>query len=308
MAFRMRTGAITAGVIFGLAASQNLGATCSGSTIAYTLAGQFGKTPVSGEDKLKLEGGPFNIVLYVCSTLTPTTSGTNYASYYPVRLTGTVKSALIEQAYSIPPTQTTLTLANPTSGADIVTTQGTVIVYGSTINILGVVALPAGTLTSPSLGTFSSVSVITAQSAFQYSQGTESTTLAVRGTAVATVYTGTGGPDRPLLYSGSVQVITAHADGTQSMRSIEASPVDLGAASDKVMLQFYASGIRDASLVRVQIAGQDVPLIYFGAAGHFDGLDEVTVEVPRSLAGMHDADVVLTADGQTASPVRIHIQ
>jgi hypothetical protein len=37
-------------------------------------------------------------------------------------------------------------------------------------------------------------------------------------------------------------------------------------------------------------------------------LDEVTVEVPRGLAGMGDVDVVLTADGQTASPVRIHIQ
>jgi uncharacterized protein (TIGR03437 family) len=58
----------------------------------------------------------------------------------------------------------------------------------------------------------------------------------------------------------------------------------------------------------VQIAGQDVPVRYAGATGHFPGLDEVTVEVPRSLAGIGDADVVLTADGQTASPVRIHIQ
>jgi len=32
------------------------------------------------------------------------------------------------------------------------------------------------------------------------------------------------------------------------------------------------------------------------------------VEVPRSLAGMGDVDVVMTADGQAAGPVRIHIQ
>src|ERR1022692_4661818 len=37
------------------------------------------------------------------------------------------------------------------------------------------------------------------------------------------------------------------------------------------------------------------------------GLDEVTVELPRRLAGMGVGDVVLTADGQTASPGRIHI-
>jgi hypothetical protein len=37
-------------------------------------------------------------------------------------------------------------------------------------------------------------------------------------------------------------------------------------------------------------------------------LDEVIVELPRSLAGMGQVDVVLTADGQTASPVRVAIQ
>jgi uncharacterized protein (TIGR03437 family) len=74
------------------------------------------------------------------------------------------------------------------------------------------------------------------------------------------------------------------------------------------MLQFYASGVRDAADVHVQIAGQEAPVRYAGASGHFPGLDEVTVELPRSMAGMGDVDVVLTVDGQAASPVRIHIQ
>jgi len=34
----------------------------------------------------------------------------------------------------------------------------------------------------------------------------------------------------------------------------------------------------------------------------------VTVELPRSLAGIGAADVILSADGRTASPVRINIQ
>jgi len=74
------------------------------------------------------------------------------------------------------------------------------------------------------------------------------------------------------------------------------------------MLQFYASGVREASEVRVQIAGQDVPVLHSGASADFPGLDEITVEVPRSLAGMGQVDVVLTADGETASPVHVSIQ
>jgi hypothetical protein len=135
-----------------------------------------------------------------------------------------------------------------------------------------------------------------------------STTLYLAGIVEATVYTGTGVPPGPLLLIGAAQVITVHADGTQSVRPMHAGPVDPGASSDTVLLQFYASGVRDASEVHLRIAGQDVPVRYFGAAGHFAELDEVTVEVPRSLAGLGDVDVVLTTDGQTASPVHIHIQ
>lgn len=105
-----------------------------------------------------------------------------------------------------------------------------------------------------------------------------------------------------------MQVITLHADGTQLVRPLRMAPVEPAATSDRVMLQFYASGVRDASEVHVQIAGQDVPVRYAGPSGHFPGLDEVTVEVPRSLAGMGDADVTMTVDGQAASPVRIRIQ
>jgi len=134
------------------------------------------------------------------------------------------------------------------------------------------------------------------------------TNLAVIGTVSSSVYTPAA--ISPRLHTDAVQVITAHADGTQHVRSLRSGPVDPAAAavSDSVMLQFYASGVRDASELHVRIGGQEVPVLYSGAAGHFPGLDEVTVEVPRSLAGMGDVDVVLTADGQTASPVHIHIQ
>jgi uncharacterized protein (TIGR03437 family) len=134
------------------------------------------------------------------------------------------------------------------------------------------------------------------------------TILSVVGTASGAVYTGTAVRANVLLHTDGVQVITAHGDGTQSLRPMQEAPVDLGGPSDKVMLRFYASGVQDASEVHVQIAGQDVPVRYSGASGHFAGLDELIVEVPHSLAGTGDVDVVLTVDGQTASPVRIRIQ
>jgi hypothetical protein len=134
------------------------------------------------------------------------------------------------------------------------------------------------------------------------------TELAVSGTASGSAGTGAGPKADALLHGDAVEVITAHADGTQSVRPLQGAPVDLSGSSDKVMLQFYASGVRDASEVHVRIAGQEAPVLYYGAAGHFQGLDEVIVEVPRGLAGMGQVDVVLTADGQTASPVRVAIQ
>lgn len=73
-------------------------------------------------------------------------------------------------------------------------------------------------------------------------------------------------------------------------------------------MKFYASGVRGASDVRVQIGGDEVPVLYASASGYFPGLDEVMVQAPRSLAGRGVTEVTLTADGQTADPVRIYFQ
>jgi hypothetical protein len=259
----------------------------------------------------------------------------------------------------------TFILDVPPTGSDLVEMEGNLTVFGSLVAIHGSIALPAGTLPNTSIGPFSKVSIVTANSAFTYSYpnwlkssvyaigqqildpkgnaqkvqtaGTSGATaptwnetnggttndgtvvwvcegpyvateLAVIGTASGTATPAAGPKAGALLHSTAVQVISAHADGTQSVRPLQGAPVDLLASSDKVMLQFYASGVREASEVRVQIAGQDVPVLHSGASADFPGLDEITVEVPRSLAGMGQVDVVLTADGETASPVHVSIQ
>ena len=310
MVLNTRSIAMAAAVISGFAAAQNplAASTCTSTVIAYQASGTFGNNLISGADKLKLAGQPFSITLYACQSKTPSQTGSDYAVYASIELTGTVKSSLVVSPYNIRPTATTFVLVQPPTGTDSIQVLGTITVFGSSISIKGVIALPLGTLTSTNIATFPSVPIVTAKSGFVYSQGSSSTTLAILGTASATVYTGASAQASPLLHANVAQVITAHTDGTQSVRPMRALPLDLGASSDTVMMQFYASGVRDAAEVHAQIAGQDVPVRYSGASGYFPGLDEVVVEVPRSLAGTSEADVVLTVDGRAASPVRIHIQ
>ena len=102
--------------------------------------------------------------------------------------------------------------------------------------------------------------------------------------------------------------MTLHQDGTTSTHTIGAGAVDSGMASDAVTLKFYASGVSGASDVHLRVGGDELPLAYAGASGYFPGLDEVMVQLPRSMAGRGTVEVSLTADGQTAKPIQIHIQ
>jgi uncharacterized protein (TIGR03437 family) len=309
MVVKMRFIAMAAAVISGFGASGDLiASTCNSTAIAYQASGEFGASVLGGADKLELAGEPFSITLYACETKAPIRTGSDYAVYSGLVLQGEVKSHLLTSFTKISTDKTTFTLAVPPTGYDTIQLTGAVVIEGGTINITANIALPLGTFTTTSISPFAAASIVTARSQFTYSQGANTTTLAIIGTAAGNIYTGNSAKTSPLLHRDAVRVITEHADGTQSLRPLEAAPVDPGASEDRVMLQFYASGVRDASEIHVRIAGQDVPVLYSGAAGHFPGLDEVTVEVPRSLAGIGDAEVELTADGKTASPVRIHIQ
>lgn len=365
MIIKLRSIAIAAAVISGLAASENLVAATCATSVTYQASGHFGANVVQGPDGFKLAGEPFSITMYACEGKAPSQKGKYDSVYAGIALTGKVKSADITNWYTIKATPMTFILDEPATGPDFVEMEGNLTVFGSLVAIHGSLALPAGTLTSTSIGPFPSVAVVTAKSAFSYSYPSwqKSTAYSVgqqildpAGNAQKVQYAGTSGATAPVwnetlngtttdgtvtwictgpstatelsvvatTASGTatpaaganagvilhaVDVITAHAaDGTESVRPLRAAPVDLSASSDNVMLRFYASGLRDASEVHVQIAGQDVPVLHSGPSADFPGLDEATVELPRSLAGLGQVDVVLTADGVSASPVPVHIQ
>jgi uncharacterized protein (TIGR03437 family) len=167
--------------------------------------------------------------------------------------------------------------------------------------------MPSGTIGKPTLGPFSAITLVPANSTVTYQDSSSSTVLAVAsGTLTATVPSGAGTASPVLLHAGGVRAVTLNGDGTESARSIGTAGVEIPA--DAVTLKFYASGVRGASDVRVQIGGDEVPVLYASASGYFPGLDEVMVQAPRSLAGRGVTEVTLTADGQTADPVRIYFQ
>jgi uncharacterized protein (TIGR03437 family) len=58
--------------------------------------------------------------------------------------------------------------------------------------------------------------------------------------------------------------------------------------------------------VTVTIRGREIPVVFSGAQGSVDGLDQINVgPLPRSFAGLGRLTVVVIADGLTANPVQV---
>jgi len=89
-------------------------------------------------------------------------------------------------------------------------------------------------------------------------------------------------------------------------------PIDLGPDGDVVVVVLFGTGWRAAAgdpNNRATINGVDAtPNLFLGAQGDFAGLDQANVFLPRSLAGVGEVDLVLTAAGKPANTVRIKIK
>jgi uncharacterized protein (TIGR03437 family) len=78
-----------------------------------------------------------------------------------------------------------------------------------------------------------------------------------------------------------------------------------------VYVSLYGTGIRAASSlgnVKASIGSVDVPVLYAGPQTQFPGLDQVNVQLPGSLHGKGETDLVLSVDGVAANRVRIGIR
>lgn len=87
--------------------------------------------------------------------------------------------------------------------------------------------------------------------------------------------------------------------------------LDLGEATDQVILILFGTGIRGRSGpegVAVRIGGATADVLYAGPQGSFAGLDQVNVRLPRSLIGRGEVDLALIVDGRMANLVRVSVR
>lgn len=116
-------------------------------------------------------------------------------------------------------------------------------------------------------------------------------------------------------------VLRLKADNSQSVEPIAqydaaqgkyvAVPIDLGVPSDQVFLILFGTGIRfrsALSAVTSKFGGTDAQVLFAGPQGDFVGLDQLNIQLPKSLAGRGEIDGVLTVDSKTANTVRIAIK
>jgi uncharacterized protein (TIGR03437 family) len=157
------------------------------------------------------------------------------------------------------------------------------------------------------------------------------------GPAVLTIATPSGGTQSTVMLAAvapglisangdgkgapAAQVVTTHANGTQTFGyaynypcapgTCTAAPIGFGGASDQTALVLYGTGIRNRAAlsdVIVQIGGQSLPAFYAGAAPTYVGLDQVNVQLPRSLAGSGTVSLSISVAGTTSNVLMVTFQ
>ena len=117
----------------------------------------------------------------------------------------------------------------------------------------------------------------------------------------------------------AAQVVTNHANGTQTTALVYGSPcavgkcqpvpIDLSAGNSALVL--YGTGIRNAaslSAVTVTIGSHTLSAFFAGAAPTYVGLDQVNVSLPQSLAGSGTVNVVVSVAGATSNTVQLNFK
>jgi uncharacterized protein (TIGR03437 family) len=88
-------------------------------------------------------------------------------------------------------------------------------------------------------------------------------------------------------------------------------PIDLGAENEQVFLILYGTGFRhqrDLATLTVKLGDVETGALYAGPQGGYEGLDQLNLRIPRSLAGRGEVDVMLNVDGREANRVKVHVK
>jgi len=146
-------------------------------------------------------------------------------------------------------------------------------------------------------------------------------TTATGGVTIAAVAPGLFTANADGKGAPAAQSITIAPDGTQTIRPVAVcgpsagscvpAPIDLGPSGTQVVLALFGTGIRGFSSLAAMsatIGGVSAPVQSAGAVLQYAGLDEVKIALPRTLAGLGAADLILIVDGKAANTVQIDIK
>jgi uncharacterized protein (TIGR03437 family) len=96
-----------------------------------------------------------------------------------------------------------------------------------------------------------------------------------------------------------------------NQQTFVSTPIDLTPSTDQVFLVLYGTGIRHVTSqngVTVSVGGTILSPSFVGVAPGFEGLDQINVLLPGSVAGKGEVDVILTADSKVSNTVRVNIK
>jgi uncharacterized protein (TIGR03437 family) len=109
---------------------------------------------------------------------------------------------------------------------------------------------------------------------------------------------GTGAPAAVASADGQVfNIPMGNADGT---------PREIGAGN---FVALFATGVRyTSSAMAMTVGSTNVTPLFVGAQGGFEGLDQINLQIPASMAGAGEVNLTFTIDGKTSNPVRLRIR
>jgi uncharacterized protein (TIGR03437 family) len=73
----------------------------------------------------------------------------------------------------------------------------------------------------------------------------------------------------------------------------------------------FGTGMRGGAAARsatARVGDKDADVLYIGAQGTFDGLDQVNVRLPRTLVGAGKVAIEISLDGGVANRVTVDIR
>ena len=87
-------------------------------------------------------------------------------------------------------------------------------------------------------------------------------------------------------------------------------PIDLSVV-DAAYIEMFGTGVRfrnDLANAKATIGGIEGPVLYAGAHCCYVGVDQINLQIPKSLMGRGEVDVVLTIEGKIANTVKINVK